>query len=160
MEMTSDEIMELAKEIAIKLKEDIKFTPFDAPALNTKESFERFFKKREKFLLNIPVAEIAYMFYLQGISDGPRINNEISFEKVDEIFNTNEFLENVEDWLNKKNQKVQPLPNNPIVETVKKVFPYEKCQAYYDDICDGRNCEKEVIEKINLEEMINGDSKC
>ncbi len=161
MELNEKEVEQLAKEIAKKLNEDIKFQVNDAPPLDVKASFDRFYEKREKYLLNLPIAEIAYMFYLQGLTDAPKVENEVSLESVEEIFNENEFLNNVQEWLKMKSEDVTPLPNNPIVETVKKVIPCADCQMRLDLYCDGKNCEEvEETEKVNLEKIIKEDAKC
>jgi len=161
MELSKEEIKLLSEEIAKKLNENIQFQPADSQPLNTKESFQRFFDKREKYLLNLPIAEIAYMFYLQGISDGPKIKNDISMEELISEIEADTFIESVKGWISMKDNGTNPLPNNPIVEVVKKIIPCTNCQSLYDGYCDGDEClEQEKVEEINLEKQIKENAEC
>lgn len=160
MELSEKEIELFGKEVAKKLNEDIKFQVSDVPSLDEKDSFKKFLNKRKNYLLNLSIEEIAYMFYLQGCSDGQKIENEVSLEYVEKILNENEFLNNVQEWIKMKSEDIKPLPNNPIVETVKKVFPCADCRMRLDLYCDGEDCEKEEVEKVNLENIIKEDARC
>lgn len=160
MELSEKEIELFGKEVAKKLNEDIKFQVSDVPPLDEKASFKKFLNKRKNYLLNLSIEEIAYMFYLQGCSDGQKIENEVSLEYVEKILNENEFLNNVQEWIKMKSEDIKPLPNNPIVETVKKVFPCADCRMRLDLYCDGEDCEKEEVEKVNLENIIKEDARC
>lgn len=161
MEISEKEIELLGKEIAKKLNEDNEFQANDDTSFDVRASFKKFLNKRKKYLLNLPIEEIAYMFYSQGCSDGQKIENEVSLEYVEKIFSENEFLNNVQEWIKMKSEDVKPLPNNPIVEIVKKVIPCMECRMWLDMYCDGKSCEEiEEIEKVNLENIIKEDAKC
>ena len=80
MEISEKEIELLGKEIAKKLNEDNEFQKSDIPPLDVRTHFKKFLNKRKKYLWNLPIEEIAYMFYSQGCSDGQRIENEVSLE--------------------------------------------------------------------------------
>lgn len=153
MDFSEKDLEDLATQIAKKLNEDVKFEPTIVERKTSKETFDEFFKLRQKYLLNLPIAEIAWMFYLQGISDSGIINDEISMEEVNEMIETNEFIEKVQSWITMKNQNVTPLPQNPFIEVIEKVQPCGKCRARDDLYCPGTCEEVEVVKKINIEEL-------
>lgn len=154
-EWTEKDLNELATAIAKKLGDDVKWEAPSIAEKTSKEMFDEFMKSRQKYLLNLPVAEIAYMFYLQGVADARFINDDVSIEEVTKIFEDNDFIENVQKWITMKNENVTPLPQNPIVEVVKKICPCGDCQAHQDLLCDGdENCTIDEVEKINIVDLI------
>lgn len=154
-EITQEMIDSLAN-LLNTLQDSKKYEEIQLPT--REEFFERYWKYAQENLplSEMSVKEIAKTFFMQAASTEFAKPSEIPMEQLIEEVESIQFLEDVKSWMEcKEKYNWATPPENPFVTVIKKICPCGECLAHQELICDGDpNCEVEVEEQINLNEVI------